>query len=304
MKHLFIINPTAGGKKHNPEETKQRIEAVAESLSLPYEIYFTKGTMDACRKVAEEAERTDELRVYACGGDGTLSECANGAAGRSNTAITHFPCGTGNDFIKTFGNENISKFKDLRALISGKARPMDLIDCDENRFGINICSVGIDARVGRDVHKFSKLPIIGGATGYVIALITNVIAGVAQKFHIRGGGIDQNKDITLMCACNGKFYGGGFNPVPDAIPDDGIIEFLVIEPVSRLKVASVVGKYAKGKFREIEELVTHIRSDYMEMEGEREFVVNVDGEILYRKKLHFKIFPKGVNFILPQGVDY
>jgi len=302
MKHLFIINPIAGGNKRPFEETERYIKTVAESIRDPYEIYATKAPLDACRKIKEDAERADRLHVYACGGDGTLNECVNGAANRKNVAIALYPCGTGNDFLRTFGAENIPRFRDLQALVDGDVRPLDLIDCN-GRYGINICSVGIDARVAADVHKYSKIPVIGGATGYVTALAANIIKGVGQKFRITTEDSTYEKDITLICACNGRYYGGGFNPVPEALPHDGLLEYLIVDAVSRLKITSVVGKYAKGKYREIGKYITHIRGRYMEIEGEREFVVNIDGETVYAKKITFNVVPNGVNFIFPAKME-
>ena len=302
MKHLFIINPVAGSKKSRFADTEREVRQFAAGLSEPYEIYITKEPMDACRKVAEDAESADELRVYACGGDGTLNECANGAAGRGNVAITHYPCGTGNDFIRMFGAENLHRFRDLHELAGGAVRPLDLIDCD-GRYGLNICSVGIDARVGGDVHKYSSIPLIGGTAGYIISLVVNVIKGVNQRLRITSAEIGIDKGVALVCACNGRFYGGGFNPVPDAVPDDGILEYLIIDAVSRLKVAQIIGKYSKGRFRELGDVVTYLRGGQMEIEGNREFVVNIDGEIISTKRICFSIVHKGVNFILPFGID-
>jgi len=302
MKHLFIVNPVAGGKKSKLKETERKIKAFAETLEDPCEIYITKAPMDACEKIKEAAANEEELRVYACGGDGTLNECANGAANHPNVALTHYPCGTGNDFLKTFGQDNASLFRDLQALSTGTIRKLDLIDCG-GRYGINICSIGIDARIGTDVHKYSNIPIIGGATGYVVSLIINVIKGVSQKFRITIDGKVIDKKITLACVCNGRYYGGGFNPVPDAMPDDGVLDCLIVEPVSRLKVALIVGRYAKGKFREFPEIFTYIRGDGMEVECDREFVVNVDGEAVYRKKVSFKLVPKCINFIFPSKMQ-
>jgi YegS/Rv2252/BmrU family lipid kinase len=303
MKHLFIVNPEAGGVKGRIGEIRREIEGVSESLDAPCEIYITQAPMDACRKIKEEADLAEMLYVYACGGDGTLNECANGAANRPNVAITQYPCGTGNDFLRMFGLENLAMFRDLRSLTAGTVRILDLIDC-HGRYGINICSVGIDARIGADVHKYSGIPIIGGATGYVVSLIVNVIKGVSQKFKITIDDKTVEKKVTLVCACNGRFYGGGFNPVPDAIPDDGILEYLIIEPVSRLVVAGIVGKYAKGRYRELEDLITHVRGGNIEIEGDREFVVNIDGEIIHTKSIGFKVVPKGVNFIFPSEMKY
>ena len=315
MKHLFIINPIAGGTKNRLEEVERTIKEFAETLHDPYEIYVTKTPMDACHKIITEAESAsmtgtepaaedaETLRVYACGGDGTLNECANGAANRKNVSITHYPCGTGNDFLKTFGKENVDLFRDLHDLSTGTVRKLDLIDC-EGRYGINICSVGIDARVAADVHKYSSIPIIGGATGYVVALIINVIKGVTQKFHIKVDDIVIHKKITLACICNGQYYGGGFTPVPDAIPDDGILETLVVEPVSRFKVAQLVGRYAQGRFREFPKLFTYVRGNSMEIECDRDFVVNIDGESIYRKKIKFQLVPKGINFVFPSKMQF
>ena len=303
MKHLFIINPVAGGKKGRFADTEAEIKQFAEKLDDPYEIYITKAPMDACEKVAAEAETGDRLFVYACGGDGTLNECLNGAVNRENVAVTHYPSGTGNDFIRMFGKDDMQRFLDLNLLVSGTIRPLDVIDCD-GRYGVSICSVGIDARVARDVHKYSKIPIIGGATGYVISLLVNVIKGVKKKYRVSTADGILEKDITLVCACNGRYYGGGFNPVPDAIPDDGILEFLIIDGVSRLKVAQIVGKYAKGHFRELGSVATYIRGSYLSIEAERPFDVNIDGEILSADKISFKIVPKGLNFIFPAGMQF
>ena len=303
LKHLFIINPVAGGKNGRPEETERSIRSITGELEDPYEIFITKAPMEAADKVSAEAETADMLRVYACGGDGTLNECVNGAAMRTNVAITNYPCGTGNDFIRMFGQDDMQKFRDLKALVNGTVRPLDLIECG-GRYGINICSVGIDARVGRDVHKYSKIPIIGGATGYVVSLAANVIKGVKQDLRISTDDLTLERKITLACACNGRFYGGGFNPVPEAIPDDGILECIIIDGVSRMKVAQIVGKYAKGRFREIKGVVTYVRGTYMEIESEREFAVNIDGEIISAKKICFKIIPKAINFLFPVGFRY
>ena len=303
MKHLFIINPVAGGVNRHIKETEDEIRTAAEDLNVSYEIYVTKAPMDACRKISEEAESVDFLRVYAYGGDGTLNECANGAANRANTAITQYPCGTGNDFLKMFGQDSVDKFHDLKALITGVVRPLDLIDCN-GRYGINICSVGIDARIGTSVHKYSRIPLIGGATGYITALIVNVIKGVTQRFRITAGDLALDKEITLACACNGRFYGGGFNPVPEAIPDDGILEYLIVEPVSRLKLAQIVGRYSKGQYREFPDIMKHVRGICMEIEGDREFVVNIDGEAIYTSKIQFKVVPNGVNFIFPSDLRF
>jgi len=145
---------------------------------------------------------------------------------------------------------------------------------------------------------------VGGATGYVVALVANVIKGVGETFRISTDEWTRDMKITLACACNGRFYGGGFNPIPEAMPDDGVIEFLIVKGVSRLKVAQIVGKYANGLYREFPDLITYMSAGYMGFESEREFVVNIDGETISAKNISLRVVPKAVNFIFPSNLDF
>ena len=241
MKHLFIVNPVAGGKDRH-EYVAEQARLALEGSADAYEVYITTAPMDACAKIKAEAASGEELRVYACGGDGTLNECVNGAVGHDNVAVTHFPCGTGNDFIKMFGEEK-DRFFDLSDLVRGEVRPLDVMECC-GRYAVNICSVGIDARIGTEVHQYHD--------SYVLSAVANLFKGIAQPLTVRGCGMDYSGGTSLICACNGRFYGGGFNPITDSRPDNGKLEFLVVRDVSRLQFIRLVGKYAKGRYRELE----------------------------------------------------
>ncbi len=302
MKHLFIVNPVAGGRDRTKEVTAQAVEEFTRRGGGSYEIYTTTEPMDACRKIAAEASRGEDLRVYACGGDGTLNECVCGAVGHENVALTHFPGGTGNDFVRCFGEEK-DRFRDLSALIDGEVRALDAIDCN-GRMSINICSVGIDARIGTDVHKYSELPLLGGKASYITSAAVNLIKGVRQPLRVKCGGRLYYGDMSLICACNGSFYGGGFHPVPEARPDDGILDFLIVKGVSRLAFVRLVGAYAKGQYASMPKVITHVRGDSIEIESETELAVNVDGEAIHAKTVSMKLLPGAVRFIVPKDMAF
>ena len=293
MKHLFIVNPVAGGKDRTAEITALAGQTL-QSSGAPFEVYVTKAPMDACDKIRADAAEGGELRVYACGGDGTLNECVNGAVGHDNVAVTHFPCGTGNDFIKMFGEEK-ERFFDLAELVHGEVRALDVMECC-GRYAINICSVGIDARIGTEVHQYHD--------SYVLSVVANLFKGIAQPLTVRGCGMDYSGGTSLICACNGRFYGGGFNPIPDSRPDNGKLEFLVVRDVSRLTFIRLVGKYAKGRYRELANLITHLEGDHLEIDSETELVVNIDGEALWSKHVNFDLIPGGVNFLVPANMAF
>lgn len=306
MKHLFVVNPVAG--KQKPEEKLRLINEAIDRLPAEqrsrdeFEIYVTEAPMDACRHIRETAADGAELRVYACGGDGTLNECVNGAAGLSNVAVTHFPCGTGNDFIKMFGLGK-DRFFDLTELINGEVRPIDVIKCND-RYSVNICSMGLDARVGTDVHKYSGMPLIGGAAGYVVSLVANYVKSITTTMTARAEGLTCGPELNLVCVCNGRFYGGGFNPTNDARPDDGLMDVLIVSGVSRLTIVRALLSYAKGKYRSLPQYITFVRTRHLEIDAAESEVINVDGEAEYGSRVVFDLIPGGVNFIFPKGLAF
>jgi len=298
MKHLFIVNPAAGGHDRT-EEIRQKAAAAFASRTEPFEVYTTKAPLDAADKIRAEAESGERLRVYACGGDGTFNECVTGAAGLKNVAVCPFPTGTGNDFCRMFGDEK-DCFRDLGALLDGWEHPIDVIDCN-GRISVNICSVGIDARVGTSVHRYGRLP---GGMGYVVSLIDNLFKGIATRMRVRSGDFFAEGKHTLVCACNGRCYGGGFNPSPDARPDDGELDIYVIKGVSLLKVAPLIARYAAGRGGEVPEYITRLHGTELTVELEEEDVVNIDGEALYAKEVHMKLLPGAVKLIVPATMHF
>lgn len=301
MKHLFIVNPTAGGRDCSAE-VREKVETAFAGRADSYETYVTKAPMDAPGKIRAEAAQNEHLRVYACGGDGTFNECVCGAALLDNVAVCPFPTGTGNDFCRMFGEEK-DAFRDLDALLDGWEHPIDLIDCN-GRYSANICSVGIDARIGTSVHKYSKIPLIGGATGYVVSLIVNVFKGISSQMRVRSGDFSADGKYTLVCACNGRYYGGGFNPSADARPDDGELDIFVIKGVGIARLATLIGKYAAGRADEAPEFIRHLRGAEVEIDLDKEDVVNVDGEALVADKIRMRLIPGALRLLVPATLHF
>lgn len=301
MKHLFIVNPIAGGRDATPE-VRSKVEKAFKNRSDEYEIYVTKEPMDAADKIKAEAAGGEVLRVYACGGDGTFNECVCGSARLDNVSVCPFPTGTGNDFCRMFG-EDAKLYRDLPTLLDGGVKKIDLIDCN-GRWCANICSVGIDARIGTDVHKYSHLPLVGGSAAYVVSAAVNMFKGIARKMHVECGSFVQDGDHTLICACNGRFYGGGFNPSLHARPDDGDLDFYVVKKVSLFTFAALIGKYAAGKVDEMPKYATHLHGTEIRIDFEEESVINVDGEAIFAKSVVMRLVPGALNLVIPVGMTF
>ena len=300
-KHLFIVNPTAGGRDAT-EDVRKKVQQAFQAKDGEYEIYVTRSPMDAPEKIALEAEKWDRLTVYACGGDGTFNECVCGAALRENVAVCPFPTGTGNDFCRMFGAE-AELYRDLDAILAGRELPIDLINCN-GRWCANICSVGIDARIGADVHTYSKLPVIGGAAAYVVSAAINVFKGINTFMRVKVGDFSSEGKRALVCACNGRYYGGGFNPSIDARPDDGLLEIYVVKEVSLAMLPFLIGKYASGRADELTKYVTHLKGKNLSISFEEENVINIDGEAIFAKDVDMSLHSAAARLVVPRGMIF
>ena len=300
MKHLFIINPAAGSRNR----TKQYSVAIHEACTvrdLDYRIEVSSAPGECRRMAREAAESGEEYRIDACGGDGTLNEVAAGAAGFNNVAVTVFSGGSGNDFVKLFSDPEA--FFHIERLLDAEEATFDLIRCNDD-ISLNICSVGLDARIGTDVANYKRIPLLSGFRAYAVSTVVNVLRGISEHYVVEVNGETIDKELTLICACNGRFYGGGFNPVPTADPEDGLLDVLLIEKVSRLKVAQVVGKFKDGKYADFPHLIRHLRTDHITIHCDQQTPINLDGELRVSDVVDIRLADEKLRFFYPKGLTY
>ena len=301
LKHLFIVNPLAG-KKRVLDDFCEEIHELFRDRD--YDIVLTEYEGHAEELTRAAAESGQSVRVYACGGDGTLNEVVCGAAGYDNVAVTNVPRGTGNDFLKIFGSDYRAAFSDLKALADGPQTAFDLIDCN-GRVGINIVCAGVDARVASDVHKYKRLPLVGGIGAYILALVENVLfKDICRPTTVHVEGETLTGETALVCVCSGRYYGGGFMPVGEAMPDDGVLDILVVGKVNLLTFARLVGKYAKGQYRKFPQYIRHFHGQEVRIASSQEIVTVVDGEVMRADEFCVRLSEKKINFFYPSTVDY
>jgi len=300
MTHLFIINPAAGSRDRTAEYT-EKIRASCEKRGISYRIAVSAAPGD-CRRLAREAAQSgEELRIYACGGDGTLNEVADGAAGFPNVAVTVFSGGSGNDFVKIFSEPRA--FYDLERLLECEEAEFDLIRCND-RLALNICSVGLDARIGTDVSNYKRIPLLQGFRAYAASTVVNVIKGISEHYVVEVNGERIDGEQTFICVCNGRFYGGGFNPVPEADPADGLLDVLLVKKVSRAQVPGLIGKYKNGRYKELSHVARHLRTDFIRILCDKPTSVNVDGELLTAQTVELGLAPEKLRFFYPRGLTW
>ena len=100
-------------------------------------------------------------------------------------AITVFSGGSGNDFVKIFSEPRA--FFDLERLLDAEVTAMDLIRCNGD-ISLNICSVGLDARIARDVANYKRLPFLSGFRAYALSVVVNIFRGISEHYVVELAG--------------------------------------------------------------------------------------------------------------------
>lgn len=286
----LIINPRAGhgrGRRY-----ARRIRRHLEKSGLRFSASFSREAGDVRRQV--EAAATAGCRhIVIVGGDGTVHEAVNGLLGSGgNAALGLIPLGTGNDFAKAIGlpagwreacDQAVAHIRD------GRSRRIDAGRCNEFFFA-NGVGIGLDARVTVASEAIKWLP---GSLSYVIGLLQVLVAGVPSsraRIRIDGEAIEQR--ISLAAICNGQWVGGVFNIAPGARIDDGRLQIVLAEPLSRRQVLRLAPRVMRGTHEGIPE-ARFLDCRKLDIELDAGFPMEADGEVrgLAVRRLEIELLP-------------
>lgn len=293
MKYLFIINPNSG--KGKASTFRPVIEKIFSSRKDEYFIEETEYEGHAIEIVRKYTSK-DTYRVISIGGDGTLNEVLNGLIG-TDSSLGSIPAGSGNDFIKSIYPKMESE-ELLYKLIEGNEKVIDVSKIND-RYFINISSIGFDAYVTKEANKFKKLPLVIGHLAYLFAIFTTLITFKNQNMKFKIDHMEFEDSPLILAVGKGKYYGGGIKMLPYAELTDDYLEVCLISNIRKLTVLKLLSSAVKGTHGRHKKYVTFYKAKKVEMESSREFVMNIDGEISYNTKVTFEVFPKMLKVIVP-----
>ena len=301
FKHYFIINPKAGKSDVSKEVTNQ-IKTAFKDSEEEYNIYITKGRNDAeeYTKSICNKEKNENIRIYACGGDGTLNEVINGLIGYNNASVSVIPYGTGNDFINNF--EQSIGFYDIDKQLTFSSNKIDLIKINDT-YAINLCNIGFDAKVAENMNKFKKLPLVSGQGAYTLSVFYSLLHKMTSSLEITIDNSEIIKGEFLLCVvANGITYGGGYKGAPLAEINDGLIDLCIIKKVSRLKLINLIGVYKTGEHLHNEELKDYFiykKCKTINIKSEDKFITCIDGEIFEENNVNISVIENAIEFLAP-----
>lgn len=295
MKHLFIINPVAG--KGKAIKYLEEIPKLFIDKNECYEIVQTSKPGEATKIVREKTSVEDYI-VYSIGGDGTLNEVLNGIV-NSNSILAVIPSGSGNDFARTIYGDLDNNSKILSEIINGDVITVDLGRVN-NRYFLNISSIGIDAVVVKEAKVFKENKFISGSLAYLIALFKTAITFKSLDLTFLINNKEYKDSMYLIAAANGKFYGGGIKIAPLADIQDGMLDIYAIKKPKLHRLIKYLPKVLKGEdIRGIDE-VNFVKCKEITVISKNDTLVNIDGEVIKSKEITFSVEKKMLRLKVPK----
>jgi YegS/Rv2252/BmrU family lipid kinase len=265
-KLALVMNPSAAGGKATRVLPQVR-EALA-GLGLPYRVIETRDLAHAI-EAAQAAAESGET-VVALGGDGLVGTLAGAVRERGLLGVV--PAGRGNDFARELGIPE-DPAGACRVLAGGRERRLDLGEANGRPF-VCIASTGYDSEANRIANETR---VVRGNLVYAYAAVRALARWKPARFTVTLDGAAQTFEGYTVVAANTRFYGGGMRVAPNANPDDGLLELVFIEDVSKLRFLANLPKVFSAKHVELEG-VRSFRAGEASIVADRPFDVYADGD--------------------------
>lgn len=298
MKHVFVINPASGANDHE-NEIRQILSACGRLSEC--EIHITESPAEATEFVDTWCRRHREaVRFYACGGDGTLNEVIAGVMGHPEASVACYPCGSGNDFVKYYGGKE--NFMDIPALMDAEETVIDAMRVADH-YSINATNFGFDTKVCLAMAKYRHSALFGGKRAYTAGLINAFFKGIRTNVKVTADGeVIHDGDILLCTVANAQYIGGSYRCAPYSSNDDGLLDLCLVNPIGRIGLLKLIKIYERGEHLcdpRFKDLIVFRRAKKIQIDGDADFCITVDGETFPNAHPTIEVLPKSVRLALP-----
>jgi YegS/Rv2252/BmrU family lipid kinase len=311
---LVIVNPASAGGA-----TGRAWPHLASDLRTHFRAFncvFTERAGDAAVIAGRESAAGRGL-IIACGGDGTISEVANGILGSGADAeLGILPSGTGGDFRHTLdipkrGRDAataLGKGRSVRVDV-GRVEFQDRAGGRAERYFLNVASCGMGGEVIRRVEENSSgwlasasRRLAGGQAAYALASLQSAVSFTRPTLRIR---LDERPEFRLavvnLCIANARYFGGGMKIAPEAKLDDGLLDVVAVGDLDTLKILTNVYRLYLGTHLGMRE-VRHARARRIQVSADKsceEVLIEIDGELAGTLPATFEILPRALRVRIP-----
>jgi YegS/Rv2252/BmrU family lipid kinase len=303
---LVIVNPNAGKKKG--EKDWPVIYALLTKAGFEFTSFFTTHRGHAM-ELAEQQIMAGHRKVIVVGGDGTLNEVVNGIFRQTRfpsneVTIGMIMVGTGNDWGRMYNlrekyKKGVKSLKKNRIFIQDACRvTYHNGEKEEIRYLVNMAGIGYDALVA---HMTNRMKERGG--GGTMAYLVNLLKGLFRysfshlEIMVDGQSVYKGKVFSMNVGIC-KFNGGGMMQLPNAIPDDGLLDLTIFKNVSKMTVIRNIKKLYSGTFTTLPFVQVHQgQTVTVTSTSLHQATLEMDGESLGQTPLRFEIVPRSIQVV-------
>lgn len=288
---VVIVNPSSASG--GTGEAWPQIASDLRSQFGSFRAVFTKHRGDAATLAGEAARKGAKL-IIACGGDGTVSEVANGILDSGKDAeLGILPSGTGGDFRRTL--EIPTRTRDAARILRtgrsvridvGRVSYTDQNGSDATRYFVGVASCGMSTKVIERVKSDD--------VSFVSALLKTAMRNAPVRLVVQ---LDDSHEhrlvVSNLCIANARYFGGGMKIAPDAKLTDGKLDVVSIGDLSAMKIFTSAPRVYTGSHLSMPE-VSHTLARKITVRAadrDAEVALEVDGELPGRLPATFQIVP-------------
>jgi YegS/Rv2252/BmrU family lipid kinase len=293
----LIVNPSAGGGR--AATVASSAEEALRRLGIPFERFDTRD-LDHARELARDGGNAGET-VVAVSGDGMIGAIADCLRDVPGALMGVIPGGRGNDLARVLGIPD-EPAEAVAVIAAGHSRPVDLGVVEDGsgaqRAFVGIASVGFDSDANRIANEAP--PWLGGLV-YLYGALRALVAWRPARFELELDPPGRKLSFTAYTigAANSQCYGGGMRAAPDARLDDGLLEVIVLENVSKLAfLTRLIPKVFKGEHVRLPSVHT-FGARSVAISCQREFDMYADGDPIGRLPVRVSALEGAVRILVP-----
>ncbi len=309
MSAFVVVNPrsASGRTGHDWPEIERGLREIYPSLSVG----FTSRRAEAANLV-RRALGEGHSEIVAVGGDGTINEAVNGFFGPDgalapDAVFAFITSGTGGDFRKTFGLE-AGPWEAIEHLRTAKIRRVDVgrVFCLSNdglpvtRYFINVASFGLSGVIVDAVNRARIAKLFGGSFAFAFHSAMAMLRYTDRTVRLRvDGAYDEIDRISTVAIANAQYFGGGMRIAPNAKPDDGEFDVVIIGGAPKLQAIKdlqliYTGEHLKNPAVRVVKGRRVVAAPVAETHGQA-VLIETDGENAGKLPATFEILPAALN---------
>lgn len=311
---FVIINPESAGGA-----TRAAWPGIASDLRSHFGAFalaFTERPGQGTELAADAARKHVKL-IIACGGDGTISEVANGILlSGEDVELGILPSGTGGDFRRTIGIP--VRARDAADILNnGRARRIDVgrvtfinhDGAEETRYFLGVASFGMSAAVIERVKEGGpdwlpdRLPKwLSGRLSFGASMLQVASSSSSTKVVVQlDNKQEQHFTLANFCVANARYFGGGMKIAPDAKLDDGLFDCVSIGDLGAARIITNAPRIYSGAHLSMQQVNHTMARKVLARPADKDAIVilDIDGELPGRLPATFQIIPSALKVRCP-----